>query len=282
MIVPDELRKCVAFVAMPMDNGDARLVGTAFFLGRAIEGTSRSFSYLVTAKHVIEGIRNKGVEKALVRLNLKSGESGWVETNVADWLYHPTDNSVDVAVLRAGVPEHCDHILYPISLVVTPEIISKEQIGLGTEVFLVGLFAHHSGLNKNIPIVRVGNISAMPEELVETQLGKIDAYLVEARSIGGLSGSPVFANLGLVRVHEGQLKFTSGGPIFYLLGLMHGHWDVGISELDEVVVDTTGAQRVNMGIGIVVPVAKIIEVIHQPRIAEAEATHEDDVRRGVG
>lgn len=281
MIVPDELRKCVAFVAMPMANGDTRLVGTAFFLGREIEGTTRSFSYLVTAKHVIEGIRSKGVEKAFIRLNHVNGESRWLETNVTDWLYHPTESNVDVAVLRAGVPEHCDHLLYPISLVVTPEIISKEQIGLGTEVFLVGLFAHHSGQKKNIPIVRVGNISAMPEELVETRLGKIDAYLVEARSIGGLSGSPVFANLGLVRVHEGQLKFTSGGPIFYLLGLMHGHWDVGISELDEAVVDTTGVQRVNMGIGIVVPVAKIIEVIRQPRIAEAEASHEEELLRGA-
>lgn len=271
MIVPDELRKCVAFVSMPMANGDMRLVGTAFFIGREIQGTTSSFSYLVTAKHVIEGIRKKGVEKAFIRVNWTGDESRWLETNVADWLYHPTDQTIDVAVLRAGLPDHCDHLLYPISRVVTPEVIAKEQIGLGTEVFLVGLFAHHSGQRKNIPIVRVGNISAMPEELVETKMGKIDAYLVEARSIGGLSGSPVFANLGAVRVQEGQLKFAAGGPIFYLMGLMHGHWDIGFSELDEVVVDTTGIQRVNMGIGIVVPVEKIIEVISQPCIAEAEA-----------
>jgi hypothetical protein len=167
-------------------------------------------------------------------------------------------------------------------MAVTQEIISKEQIGLGTEVFLVGLFAHHFGKRKNIPIVRVGNISAMPEELVETRMGKIDAYLVEARSLGGLSGSPVFANLGVVRMHDGQLQMRTGDPFLYLLGLMHGHWDLRVSEIDDDVVDNTGIQRVNMGIGIVVPAQKIIEVINQPRIVQAEAEHEAELRRGVG
>jgi hypothetical protein len=267
---------------MQMADGEARLVGTAFFLGREIEGTGRSFSYAVTAKHVIDGIRKKGIAKALIRVNLTGDESGWLETNVDDWLYHPTVENVDVAVLRTGFPERFDHLVCPISMAVTQEIISKEQIGLGTEVFLVGLFAHHFGKRKNIPIVRVGNISAMPEELVETRMGKIDAYLVEARSLGGLSGSPVFANLGVVRMHDGQLQMRTGDPFLYLLGLMHGHWDLRVSEIDDDVVDNTGIQRVNMGIGIVVPAQKIIEVINQPRIVQAEAEHEAELRRGVG
>lgn len=119
----------------------------------------------------------------------------------------------------------------------------------------------------------------MPEELVETQLGKIDAYLVEARSIGGLSGSPVFANLGVVRVREGQLKYRPDGTLYYLLGLMHGHWDLGIPELDKVSADTTGIQRVNMGIGIVAPVEKILEVINQPTVANAEEEHAREIRK---
>lgn len=270
MIVPDEIRKCVAFVAMPA-NGEMNLVGTAFFLGREIVGTPRSWNYFVTARHVIEGIRKKGVDKAFIRVNWVGGESRWMETRISDWLFHPTDPTVDVAVLRGGLPNDCDHLLYPIARVVTPQIVTEEQIGLGSEVFLVGLFAHHSGQRRNIPIVRIGNISAMPEEPVETRIGRIDAYLVEARSIGGLSGSPVFVHLGQVRVHEGQLKFSQGGPIFYLLGLMHGHWDIGMSDLDEAVEDSSGIKRVNMGIGIVVPVEKILEVLTQPCIQEAEA-----------
>jgi hypothetical protein len=50
----------------------------------------------------------------------------------------------------------------------------------------VGLFSEHQGAERNIPIVRVGNIAAMPEEpVLTTSWGAIDAYLIEARSIGG-------------------------------------------------------------------------------------------------
>lgn len=71
MQVPNEIRKCVAFVAIGMANGEMRLVGTVFFLGREIQGTDRFFHYFVTAKHVIEGIRDKGLTKALFDLTGK-------------------------------------------------------------------------------------------------------------------------------------------------------------------------------------------------------------------
>ena len=60
------------------------------------------------------------------------------------------------------------------------------------------------------------NIAMIPDEPVTTSLGDIKAYLVEARSIGGLSGSPAF-------VRETGAEGTGS---FYLLGLMHGHWGV--------------------------------------------------------
>lgn len=271
MLVPNEIRRCVAFAAMQMANGEMRLVGTVFFLGKEIQGTDRSFHYFVTAKHVIEGIRNKGLTRVFIRLNFKDGQSRWAETDISAWHFHPTNPRVDAAVFRAVLPEESDHLVYPLSGIVTPEVIESEQIGHGSEVFLVGLFAHHSGKQRNIPIIRVGNIAALPEEPVETSIGLIDAYLIEARSIGGLSGSPVFVHLGRVRVHEDQLKFTKRG-VFYLLGLMHGHWDVGLSDLDQAApeADIQGKQRMNMGIGIVVPIEQILEVIDQPAILDKE------------
>ena len=273
MLVPNEVRRCVAFAAMQMANGEMRLVGTVFFLGKEIQGTDRWWHYFVTAKHVIEGIRDKGLTKVFIRLNFKDGQSRWAKTDISAWHFHPTNSRVDAAALRATLPEESDHLVYPLSRIVTPAVIESEQIGHGSEVFLVGLFAHHSGQQRNIPIIRVGNIAALPEEPVETRSGSIDAYLIEARSIGGLSGSPVFVHLGVVRVHEGQLKFSKGGTVFYLLGLMHGHWDVGLSDLDHAApeADTQGKQRVNMGIGIVVPSEQIREVIDQPAILEKEA-----------
>jgi hypothetical protein len=54
------------------------------------------------------------------------------------------------------------------------------------------LRAHHTGDLKNVPIVRVGNLASYPSEQIQTRaFGRMEAYLIEARSIGGLSGSPV-------------------------------------------------------------------------------------------
>jgi hypothetical protein len=271
MQVPNEIRKCVAFVAMAMANGEMRLVGTVFFLGREIQGTDRFVHYFVTAKHVIEGIRDKGLTKAFIRLNWKDGQPQWAETDISSWYFHPTNPRVDVAVLRATLPEESDHLVYPLSSIVTPLIMATAQIGPGSEVFLVGLFAPHSGQQRNIPIIRVGNIAALPEEQVETRIGLIDAYLIEARSIGGLSGSPVFVHLGTVWVDKGRIKAAKFGRVYYLLGLMHGHWDIGLSDLDDAQGGIRGKQTVNMGIGIVVPVEQILEVIDQPAIAQEDS-----------
>ena len=67
----------------------------------------------------------------------------------------------------------------------TPDFIAKEGIGPGEDVFVVGLFRRHTGRAQNIPIIRVGNLVAMPEEPVQTATGLQEAYLVELHSIGG-------------------------------------------------------------------------------------------------
>jgi hypothetical protein len=114
----------------------------------------------------------------------------------------------------------------------------------------------------------------MPHEKVSTRIGEIDAYLIEARSIGGLSGSPVFVNPTGVR--HGSLTITEG-PQLFLLGLVHGHFDSEFMPLDAV-ADGPGKSGINMGIGIVVPVEKIIEVINQPTFRGLEESAENQLR----
>ena len=70
--------------------------------------------------------------------------------------------------------------------------MEREEIGIGSEVYFPGLFVHHHGRNE--PIVRGGIVSSMPTEPVLTEFGEIHAYLAEARSVGGLSGSPVIVD----------------------------------------------------------------------------------------
>ena len=266
MIVPDNIRKCVVFVGFRMATGEFRLAGSAFYIGRDTGTETVKDVFLVTARHVIDGIGNLGIDKVYVRANTTAGTSLWAECSVSGWLFHSAGQSVDIALLKTGIPDGWDHLVIPMSMCATPEMMASHEVALGDEVFVVGLFRHHHGNQRNIPIVRVGNLAVLAEEQVSTsELGLIDAYLIEARSIGGLSGSPVFLNLGVIRYVQNSVKHSTGGPIQLLLGVVHGHFDVKTSAVDGVQADAQAGlsvERVNTGIAIVVPIEKVIEAIN--------------------
>jgi hypothetical protein len=204
MQVPDEVRKCVVFLGYRKASS-ILLGGTGFLVLVPIAGTTLLGGYLVTAKHVIDDIK-KAMPidgKILLRLNAKAG-AVLQETDFSDWIEHPA-STADVAILPIGLKGDWDHGFIPIAIAVNADVIRERQISLGDEVFLTGLFIPHYGVNRNIPIIRVGNIACMPEEPVKTKdYGLIDAYLIEARSVGGLSGSPVFVVTGGMARRIGQ------------------------------------------------------------------------------
>jgi hypothetical protein len=270
MQIPDDIRKCVVFLKYRDSNQNEQFAGTGFFIGTKQENSV--FVYLVTAKHVVAGIESKSKDgKVLIKMNNKNGGSQLIESNVHDWVDNPEDTSVDIKVLACMPSPELDWLALPMSIIATDDVIKKQSIGVGDELFITGLFVHHSGQAHNIPIIRVGNIAAMPDEKVSTKdLGSIDAYLIEARSIGGLSGSPVFVNLdslraGMIIMSAKQKGF--GGRIYYLLGMMHGHIDANESEFDGV-TQNIKSSRINTGIGIVVPATKLLEIINQPKFQE--------------
>jgi hypothetical protein len=181
MIVQDQIRKCVVFIGYQMADSTFRFAGSAFFMGQDT-GTERVKNvFLVTARHVIDGIRKLGLNEVFVRGNTSTGASTWAKCESSNWLVHPTDPSVDVALLRTGVPQGWDHLAIPVSMCATAQRMATHEVGLGDEVFIVGLFRHHHGTRKNIPIVRVGNLAALTEDKVMTDFGLMDAYLIEAR-----------------------------------------------------------------------------------------------------
>jgi hypothetical protein len=268
MQVPDEIRKCVTFLCCKAGQ-DLKLQGTAFFIGERIPETDRSIFFLVTARHVIDGIKSISEDqKVYIRVNIKNNGAQYIPSKVDSWVFHPDGKNVDVALIPLAPPNKIDWKGYPLERFVTDEVIAAEGIGVGEELFLAGLFINHFGSNRNIPVIRAGNIAAMPEEPVNTRLGQMDAYLVESRSIGGLSGSPVFVHLGLSRFLDGKVKTAKGGLIFYLLGLIHGHWDVQITNNGAAIDDTINREAVNVGMAIVTPAVKILEAIHQPKLEE--------------
>jgi hypothetical protein len=218
----------------------------------------------VTAKHVAEKLTSY---RFFIRINRKDGESQFLKAEGAKWFTHPTDGSVDVAFLPWAPSEEFDYKAVSVDSFLSDETIQKEGIGIGDEVFIMGLFAHASGSKKNQPIIRIGNIAMIPDEVIPTELGNVEAYLVEARSIGGLSGSPAFVRK--------TVPIGIGG--FYLLGLMHGHWDIPAKNKNDLMMADDLFGKVNMGIAIVVPAKKIREVLNQSELMKDRERIEEEL-----
>lgn len=261
MQIPDVIRKSVAFICYKNETNVIIPVGTCFLTTVHIEGID--FYYFVTAKHVLGNIILKNPNATiLIRAN-KNQDKGfdYIETSYEDWIHHQDDNiSVDVSVLP--VPyinlDIFDVKGIPFDMMVNDQTISKMDVNIGNEIFMVGLFSLHYGKNNNIPIVRVGNISAMPDEPIKTkEFGDMQAYLVDLRSLGGFSGSPVFIHFGTVRIINGELM-SSNFPQFRLIGLLSGHFTINGITIDDF--------RTNTGMGIVTPSTKILETLMQTNI----------------
>jgi hypothetical protein len=281
MLVPDEVRKCVVFICYESTKG-LSLAGTGFFISVSSDIPERIYVYLATAKHVIKKIEEKSIDNnVFIRINQRNNKpSALIRSNLAEWKYHPSESNVDVAVL----PWSPDSSVYDFrvlssGMAVTQEIITKEGIGCGDEVFLTGLFGSHYGKQRNQPIIRIGNIASMPEERVATkEMGEIEAYLIEARSIGGLSGSPVFVHISGVR--KGALSL--GKEPIYWLGMVHGHYDLPeLDSLDTLSKDSLVNLVINMGVAIVIPSTKVLEVLNQKELVEDRAKGDEIERKKI-
>jgi hypothetical protein len=100
MQVPDEIRKCVAFIGYRNADGNERFAGTGFFTAvETVASPKMHFQYFVTARHVIESIRRLSSDgKCIVRVNHKTDGAATADCELSPWVYHPTDPTVDVAI----------------------------------------------------------------------------------------------------------------------------------------------------------------------------------------
>jgi hypothetical protein len=285
MNVPDVVLKNVVFIGRPGSGAESDQVtwfATGFFVLVETPGpTDPNFPYLVTVKHVADQLEKRDW---CVRINRRDGDAVLVTIRNEQWWRHPTEaQSVDCAVLPFEWRDefNLEATAVPRSMFVTKDVIENNGIGEGDEVFVVGLFTRLAGTERNIPIVRTGNIAMMPREqlpmaTIGDYAGPIDAYLIETRSMGGISGSPVFvretvvmSDIQAVNLGTGATKRTVAhmGGQFYFLGLNHGHWLIPASERDKYDFHTTNKaahDALSLGISVVVPAKKILEILDQP------------------
>jgi hypothetical protein len=195
--VADLNLRCVGFVAEAVggtaSDEERDLKGTGFFVGvPSAVHQNKNFLYFVTAKHLIADLKDR-IDRVRVVVNKTGGGTASITMIDGRWWFHPNDPTTDVAILACKRP-YIDVDVYVLTKeFLTPELIKQKNIGIGDEVFLTGLFDYATSPKRIMPIVRYGNIAMLPTEQIQTELGFADVYLVEARSAGGISGSPVFA-----------------------------------------------------------------------------------------
>jgi hypothetical protein len=154
-------------------------------------------------------------------------------------------------------------------------------VGVGDQAYVVGLFWLLHGKARNLPVVHTGNIALLPgderipvrdwESPDENRRRWVEGYLVEAQGLSGLSGAPVFVRPTFISPSfdvpdVGQLMARLPRLDLLLLGLWQGAWD---AKTDDILSIDRGRQmRVPVGMGVVVPATKLIEVLEMPKLRQ--------------
>ena len=273
--------KVIAYVCEPRQEKVVP-VGTTFLalLQEKRPGfTSHNFYYWVTAEHIINNIQHKPI----LRINRKNGSPLEIETGKDNWRKHLKS---DVAVFPFEVANKVwaeldikwvDTLIFATQDYKRPnpgDIPTTEHlpdIGIGDDVIFIGLFAQHGGTGKNLPIVRFGNVARMPtEEEIEIEIDaaptyrKIVAYLVEAKSWGGQSGSPAIWQQEFIfkpKKPDVKPEEKTKKRISCLMGVVSSHFDIPQKARTENNVSTDITTKLNTGIAIVVPAHVIMDLI---------------------
>ncbi len=264
------------FVGNKLANGDFEPQGTAFFVAIGGDGLDDHSLFLLTADHVLEAAEGNDFDgKVRLRINTEHGDFKLVATDRAEsWVKH-SDERVDAAAMfwrRDSVGDLAIRTFPDKTFALGDRLLARRAVvSLGDDVYFPGLFAKHHGRARNVAIVRHGKIAMLANEQ-ELIGGVMFAHLIEARSIGGHSGSPVIVQHGPMRqLPPGTSQHTFPNDtfdvIYLLLGMVQGHFTGAMLEADSLLQDN-GQESVNQGIATVVPVEKLWELLTTGGLAE--------------
>ena len=271
--IASSLARTVIFL---FEEGGQYPIGTAFIIGYPAPGKPDAVvPLIVTAKHVIGGR-----EKIYGRFSGKRGHSPTpvlydfedLRSNGDVWEH--TDDGVDILVFRTPHFEEAEYQAFPIALIASREKYLEEDIKPTDRIMFPSLLVNFMGTSRNYPVTRDGSIALIPDESVplEYDVGakryrtNQQVVLIDATSIPGASGSPVFLQPEL-RLKRGT--YTLGDYQPWLLGIMHGFYPASPRELTPV-----HASRIipgfaeNSGIAIVFPSWKLLEILERNEVVE--------------
>jgi hypothetical protein len=294
---------CVAFIFCESHKGP-RAIGTGFFIEKFADfgGVAVRSIYFVTARHLIEQAGQKlGSSRITIRVNQLGGGTADIVVPVDRFIQSRIDGSVDVTVTR--LMEISDtYRIVPLPL--WGNYFSDGiRIGEGTATATIGLFHRVIGKNSNVPIVRTGTIASLPGEPIQTGYGDAKMYIIESRSLGGLSGAPVLAILPvwqnpratteIVDDPFGDMFGQSIGPriktrvdmknVYKLIGITHGHWDALLSSENGKTheIKRSDLERINEGLSLVTPVEALDALLEEEHAQEELSRYADEYLKRI-
>lgn len=291
MRLSDDPRKCVIYLGHAIPNTDCEIdpVGTGFLVHMGVPGGT----YLVTAGHVARDyLTNCPFD---VRLNQRKPKHARLKHyDTARWFYHPTDDTVDVAVMPFGALDWADVTWFPYKHFLSEFKLGTKRIGAGDFAYTVGILHFMHGTTRNMPAVHTGHIVLMPdgEPIPITNWRDenkdpmhIDAYLVQSSALPGSSGAPVFARRTLdtrmliPTLDKNPLVVSLVGSLWFL-GVWRGAW---FGEADEGLrmPKRIREAKVPVALGTVVPAIRVAEILNSPELVKmrGQAKREQDLSR---
>lgn len=277
-VANEMLESIVFFYANAADaNAGEMPVGTGFCLWIADEDKAMTHVYLVTNDHVY---RASAPLHYVRGMNSESGKSLICPTSERDWYTHP--NGDDIAVCYLG----CDQPMQIANWLAAEHLLTRAQleaqyVGLGDDCLMIGCFAPLPGKRVNRPALRFGNVSVMSIEPVWVADRKFDqdCFLVEMRSRGGFSGSPVY----LLPHANGGAEANSNLKRAETLGICCGH----LQEMRTLKLPDPRNEKgpwipseveENSGMAMVIPAWKIHELLNTADLVAERREAEDAFR----
>jgi|ETNmetMinimDraft_26_1059896.scaffolds.fasta_scaffold40923_2 hypothetical protein len=182
--------------------------------------------YAISNWHVI-------CDAPVIRLHTSGGRPIIIDDldPAMDWRWvaggHPHQGD-DVAIVPIDLDGEPEVMTIPIDLFMTEKKVTEQQIGVGDDAFMIGLFVDHYTRGATLPKARFGNISMMPSDTTPIEqpnkTTKKSSFVLDMHSRSGFSGSPVFffRTVGADLDHANSSNIILNKPaMFGLLGL---HW----------------------------------------------------------
>jgi hypothetical protein len=266
--IPINVNKCVAFI-LKSEATEKQPIGTGFFVGyKYPERNDVSYIFFVTAKHVLFDDEGNRHSHLLLRMNDKATGSA-KDFNVIKpnaWFFHRNAEAVDIAV-QPLKPKDADFLYVSSKLFITNDLIEKNKIGIGDDVFYSGLLSYHIGKKKISPIVRFGKLALITDE--KTIDGQFYNY-IDSGNIPGHSGAPVFL---WATPSRSASQIVAGSRIFGLYGIVVGVVEYN-KKLEATIPRKTYHQRIPIdarsgGITAMVPIKFLSEILESSQIKTA-------------